>query len=132
MPVLNFKNIPVTFPGTHSGKGEIEMQFAFQNFQHFHNLPSIPKAHPSAEKANWEFIARALLKVGNEIGAHYHSNTDEFYYILEGSADIIIDGEIFKVEAGDLVFTKCGSKHAINNVRKDLLFLAFEIIRDNK
>lgn len=43
--------------------------------------------------------------------AHWHRNTHEYYYILEGSGSLMIDDEEVKVEAGDCVWITPGHVH---------------------
>lgn len=47
----------------------------------------------------------------NEAQAHWHHNTHEYYYILEGSGSLIIGDEEVKVEAGDCIWIKPGNMH---------------------
>lgn len=42
---------------------------------------------------------------------HWHEHTDEYYYILNGSGRLIIDGEPVDVQAGDCVWIKPGHMH---------------------
>jgi mannose-6-phosphate isomerase-like protein (cupin superfamily) len=42
---------------------------------------------------------------------HYHLKTHEYYYILEGTGALIIDGERVPVKPGDSVWIKPGAVH---------------------
>lgn len=42
---------------------------------------------------------------------HWHKKTDEYYYILNGSGKLVIDGVDVPVEAGDCVWIKPGHVH---------------------
>ena len=42
---------------------------------------------------------------------HWHEHTHEYYYILNGSGTIHVDGEAVPVSAGDCVWIKPGHMH---------------------
>lgn len=46
---------------------------------------------------------------------HLHKEADELMYVVEGTAGMIIDGEIFIVEAGGFGFRPHGLKHTFFN-----------------
>jgi len=43
--------------------------------------------------------------------AHYHEHTTEFYYVLEGTGFIQLDGETIALSQGDMVMIQPGVKH---------------------
>ena len=43
--------------------------------------------------------------------AHWHRHTHEYYYVLEGSGALLIDGEEVPVKAGDCVWIRPGHMH---------------------
>jgi mannose-6-phosphate isomerase-like protein (cupin superfamily) len=44
---------------------------------------------------------------------HYHRETAEVYYILDGSGKIELDGEWFPVEPGTVVYIAAGTRHRL-------------------
>jgi len=42
---------------------------------------------------------------------HWHAHTHEYYYVLEGSGKLVIDGEDVSIAAGDCVWIKPGAFH---------------------
>ncbi len=42
---------------------------------------------------------------------HWHRQSDEYYYVLQGKGCLIIDGESVPVEAGDCVWIRPGHMH---------------------
>jgi quercetin dioxygenase-like cupin family protein len=44
---------------------------------------------------------------------HTHGDSDEIYYVISGSARILIEEEIFDAVHGDLFFIAAGERHAI-------------------
>jgi mannose-6-phosphate isomerase-like protein (cupin superfamily) len=42
---------------------------------------------------------------------HYHANTDEFYYVIDGRGTMILDDEEIEVHAGVVVYVPRGVKH---------------------
>jgi mannose-6-phosphate isomerase-like protein (cupin superfamily) len=48
---------------------------------------------------------------------HYHKNTDEFYYIIDGQGTMILDEEEIELHRGVVVYVPRGVKHkAIGNL----------------
>jgi quercetin dioxygenase-like cupin family protein len=46
---------------------------------------------------------------------HAHRDTEEVIYILEGSGEVWVDGEVAAFEQGDAVFFPANSKHMTRN-----------------
>ena len=42
---------------------------------------------------------------------HYHANTDEFYYIIDGKGTMVLDDETIEVHKGVVVYVPRGVKH---------------------
>jgi quercetin dioxygenase-like cupin family protein len=40
---------------------------------------------------------------------------DEAYYVVRGTAEVILSGEIFNVKAGDVVFLPAEARHRVHN-----------------
>jgi mannose-6-phosphate isomerase-like protein (cupin superfamily) len=58
-------------------------------------------------------LAEATLPAGAETERHYHAASEEFYYLLEGSGRMEIDGEFRDVTAGDSILIPPGAWHQI-------------------
>ena len=58
-------------------------------------------------------LAEASLPVGSKTDRHYHKLSEEFYYILEGSGTMEIDGEEREVGVGDAILIPAGAWHQI-------------------
>jgi quercetin dioxygenase-like cupin family protein len=52
---------------------------------------------------------------GSSIGIHEHEGDEEIYYVISGSGVMIVDGERRNVSQGDIVLTKSGSSHGLEN-----------------
>jgi len=59
-------------------------------------------------------LAEASLPAGARTEEHYHKVSEEFYFILEGSGDMAIDGESRPVGPGDAVLIPSGAWHTIS------------------
>ena len=69
-------------------------------------------------------LAEAKLLPGRSTEEHYHIQTEEIYYILTGSGQMIVDGEKCLVRKHDGVAIPPGARHRITNTgNDDLLFL---------
>lgn len=60
-------------------------------------------------------LAEASLPVGGVTDRHYHKLAEEFYFILEGTGDMEIDGEHREVGPGDCILIPPGAWHQITS-----------------
>jgi len=58
-------------------------------------------------------LAEASLPEGSETQRHFHRASEEFYFILEGSGRMEIDGETAEVNPGDSILIPAGAWHQI-------------------
>ncbi len=64
------------------------------------------------------------MKPGAHFRSHYHSISDEIDFIIQGQADMTIDGEVRKVKSGDLIYIPPGTVHGFDAIGdEDLLVL---------
>jgi quercetin dioxygenase-like cupin family protein len=109
--------------GLHEGKGVVDIKFFFRG-------DGAPKP---------ALLLLYTIPPGASEGVHTHKpgdaklgSFDEFYYILTGSGEMQIDGQIVPVKAGDHVFTPNGVAHGIENTssKGDLKVYLVAMIRD--
>lgn len=67
-------------------------------------------------------LAEARVPTGRATERHYHKLSEEFYFILDGSGLMEIDGETRDVGPGDAILIPPGAWHQIRAVT-DLVFL---------
>ncbi|MEO6787113.1 MAG: cupin domain-containing protein [Chthoniobacteraceae bacterium] len=67
-------------------------------------------------------LAEATVPAGCSTQRHFHRLSEEFYFILEGSGSMEIDGEQREVVHGDAVLIPSGAWHTIT-ARATLRFL---------
>jgi mannose-6-phosphate isomerase-like protein (cupin superfamily) len=67
-------------------------------------------------------LAEASMKPGQSTERHYHKNSEELYFLLEGLALMEINGEKRKVGPGDAILIPAGAWHQIT-AQSDLRFL---------
>jgi mannose-6-phosphate isomerase-like protein (cupin superfamily) len=58
-------------------------------------------------------LAEASLKPGQSTQRHYHKVSEEFYFLLEGTALMDLDGTTRKVGPGDAILIPTGARHQI-------------------
>ena len=58
-------------------------------------------------------LAEATLPAGCATDRHYHKASEEFYFILEGTAHMEIDGGTREVGPGDAILIPPGARHRI-------------------
>ena len=69
-------------------------------------------------------LAEARLAVGAATTPHHHAVTEEIYYMLEGTAEMTLDGETRTVGPGDAIAIPPGCRHTIRNTgTTELVFL---------
>ncbi|MEJ7767480.1 MAG: cupin domain-containing protein [Chitinophagaceae bacterium] len=67
-------------------------------------------------------LTKRALHPGAAIGYHLQ-NSNEIYYILSGTGEMKMNGEIFPVQAGDAILTLPGSSHGLTQTGKEDLVL---------
>jgi mannose-6-phosphate isomerase-like protein (cupin superfamily) len=60
-------------------------------------------------------LAEATLAPTQSTQRHYHAASEELYYVLEGSAELEVGGELRRVGTGDGVLIPPGAWHQIRN-----------------
>ena len=60
-------------------------------------------------------MGRTVLEPGSSIGEHLHPDTEEIWYILEGTGTVVMDGVTTPVGPGDLLLTTAGHTHGLHN-----------------
>jgi len=58
-------------------------------------------------------LAEATMTPGQSTDRHYHKLCEEFYFLLEGTAVMDIDGETREVTPGDAILIPAGARHQI-------------------
>jgi mannose-6-phosphate isomerase-like protein (cupin superfamily) len=58
-------------------------------------------------------LAEATLAAGQATERHYHANTEEIYFVLEGAGKMDVDGAVRRVAVGDAVLIPPGARHQI-------------------
>ena len=68
-----------------------------------------------------EFLNIMELDVGDSIGAHSHIGELEIYYILEGTGEILDNGNFYAVTSGDCAVAYENEIHSIKNTGSEKL-----------
>ena len=72
----------------------------------FENIQSQPLSSDSN-------VSSFLIWIRKEVKPHLHAAHSEHVYVLEGSAQMLLDGKILEVNAGDLFYIPQGVVHAV-------------------
>lgn len=70
----------------------------------------------AAESGGAMGIVETLVKPGSGPTYHSHANEDETFYVVSGAAEVWIDREVYRCEAGDRVFGPRNVFHTYRNV----------------
>jgi mannose-6-phosphate isomerase-like protein (cupin superfamily) len=68
-------------------------------------------------------LAEASLEPGQATQRHYHGESEEIYFVLEGSGELELDGEHRTVAVGDAILIPPGAWHEIRAGTAALRFL---------
>ena len=60
---------------------------------------------------------------GQEHAAHIHADQDKLYAVLQGEAEVTLDGEAARIGTGGVVLAKAGVPHGIRNPGPDRLIV---------
>jgi mannose-6-phosphate isomerase-like protein (cupin superfamily) len=103
--LVHEQEIAVEQPGPHKGGG-------------------VTVAFPFFEKAAGLKMAfrKRILRPGSSIGYHLQES-DEIYYVLEGTGTMSMNGSTFPVKKGDAILTRPGSSHGIRPAGADSLVM---------
>ena len=61
-------------------------------------------------------LAEATLAPGQATQRHYHAESEEIYFVLDGVGEMEIDGERSRVQPGDAIPIRRGHRHQVRNV----------------
>ena len=85
----------------------------------------------------WHFVKTESLSVIKERmpsiteeKLHYHEKSQQFFYILSGTAEFEIEGKKYEIEAGKGLHIKPGVRHRILNNTKT--YLEFIVVSEPK
>lgn len=67
----------------------------------------------SNSRVQQQSLAEASLTPGQATQRHYHQRSEEIYFILDGRAEMEVDGESRQVGPGDAILLPPGSWHVI-------------------
>ena len=77
---------------------------------------------PTAPVRN-QSLAEAALEPGQATQRHYHGEAEEIYYLVEGTGELEIDGDLRQVSPGDAILIPPGAWHQITAGAEPLRFL---------
>ncbi len=71
-----------------------------------------PKYLMQGPRSNFALVQ---FQAGQDFKAHYHNIMEENFFILEGEVDIVVDGTVNRLKAGDLIHIEPGEVHYVVN-----------------
>jgi mannose-6-phosphate isomerase-like protein (cupin superfamily) len=87
-----------------------------------YELIGAPEASGGAQKHS---VAAVVIPPGKSSERHYHLVAEETYFMLRGTARMIVDAQEFRLEAGEACLIEPGEQHQIwNTGGDDLEFIA--------
>ena len=71
-----------------------------------------PKYLMKGPRSNFALVR---FNPGEDFQAHYHNVMEGNFYILEGKVDIVVDGKVNTLSAGDMIHIEPGEVHYVKN-----------------
>lgn len=74
-------------------------------------------------------VKRVLVKPGKRLSYQKHSRREEYWTIVQGVADVTLDGASHRLQAGDSIFIPKQAAHRIANPEphsEDLIFIEIQ------
>lgn len=75
-------------------------------------MPVVRSTKDKPEWLKWSAFGGGLVRDASELEMHFH-DADEYWFILEGRARVISEGQEFTVGPGDILLTQMGEEHDI-------------------
>ena len=88
------------------------MYIVNENDREYRFGDSGPKYLMKGPRMNFALVA---FNPGQDFKAHYHNVMEENFYILEGEIDIVVDGVVNHLKAGDMIHIEPGEIHYFKN-----------------
>jgi mannose-6-phosphate isomerase-like protein (cupin superfamily) len=62
-----------------------------------------------------DFVDASVIMPGSTIGRHQHVQTEELYYIVDGTPIVTVDGDSRRLSRGDVSVVRSGQWHELVN-----------------
>jgi len=72
---------------------------------------SIRELHHTAAQS----LAEATLEPAETTQRHYHREAEEIYFVVKGSGELEVDGDVKRIRPGDAVLIPPGAWHQLEN-----------------
>lgn len=70
-------------------------------------------------KTGFKFVHHTVLPPQTTIGVHQHGDDEEFYVVLSGTGEMLVDGEISIVTKGAVILNQPFGTHGLKNTSAD-------------
>ncbi|MCK8824206.1 cupin domain-containing protein [Fuchsiella alkaliacetigena] len=102
------EDVEKVFIDTIGGKGKMHItQFMGKDAA----LPQVD-GFPDDFDSSLHFLHELILEPGTEIGEHTHEGSEEIYFMVEGTGEMTVDGEVVEMKEGDAVLAKNNATHS--------------------
>lgn len=72
------------------------------------------------DESNYK-LKRIEVEPGQRLSYQYHHHRQEFWTVIQGEANVVLDGIDNKLTYGQSIFIPQGARHRIENIGSDLL-----------
>lgn len=59
-------------------------------------------------------VTSFLMFIKGKLAVHYHDEHSEHVYVLDGTAEMTMDGRKFTIKKGDFIFIPMGARHSVS------------------
>jgi oxalate decarboxylase/phosphoglucose isomerase-like protein (cupin superfamily) len=85
--------------------------------------PTLPVPGFPGESEAFHFVHLTTIPKGSSVGKHYHKGNEEFYLVIKGKGEMIINDGTYIVETGSIGLVKDGAAHGMKNIGDDDLVM---------
>ena len=89
------------------------------------NLP-VPGFPDDSDR--FHFVHLTTVPVGSSVGEHFHADNEEFYLVVAGKGEMVVDGDAYEMWPGSIGLIKNGKAHSMKNIGdEDLQMIVVEV-----
>ena len=68
-------------------------------------------------------IKHLYIDAGKNISYQYHLHRAELWTVVSGCGRFVLEGQLYSLQAGDIVKIEAGQRHTIQNIGEELLVI---------
>ncbi len=78
------------------------------------------------------YVHITTLPKGSSTGEHVHDGNEEFYLVMQGTGEMVVNGKIYPVKRGSIGLVRNGASHGMKNIGEDDLVMVVVEVNESK